>query len=130
MRRFFKVALLALPLAALPAPARADCFCIGPFKVNAGVKWWLDVSKCGCSGGCGITGCNKDFGPFPWYVYWPAGADAIGAPTPACYPYWPAANAGYAPTPLAYPTALGQPHQQVGFQPAGYGEAPNYWYGK
>jgi hypothetical protein len=72
MKRFFGIALLALPLAA--GAVHADGW---PFNIQAGGSFYI---KGGPGPASPLAG--------PWYLYWPLEAHFV-APAPTGYPYWP-----------------------------------------
>jgi hypothetical protein len=142
MKKWFGVALLALPL--LASSVRAGDCCL-PFNFKFGVGAHLSIcpNHCGCPQQCG-----------PWYLYWPLEAH-FQVPAMPQYPYWPSpmglapgvaipgpATAGPAMgccppqggPPIAYaPPAATQPAnfhapavQAVGY----YQQVPSYWYGR
>src|SRR3954447_974251 len=83
MRKRFGVALLAVPLLALPAWAHnpfAGCAPCMPFKINTGFDFHFKY-----------CGPNNAYGAQlgPWYNYWPLEAH-FQVPAMPCYPYWPA----------------------------------------
>jgi hypothetical protein len=83
MMKRFGVALLALPLLALPVRAD-DPFAPGlPFRVETGANVYFRVLS-------RDNGWGAQMGP--WYSYWPLEAH-FQAPAMPCYPYWPAPQA-------------------------------------
>jgi hypothetical protein len=113
MKKFLGLCLLALPLLAIPS--RCLAWGCGDGSCHEHRLWWCP--------------CSWQQAPFPWYLYWPAGADEIGPPQAAGFPFWPnpgitgelMPNYGMPTVPL--------PDYQTGYQPAGYfgGAAPYYW---
>jgi hypothetical protein len=144
MKKLLGLALVALPLLALPASAN---WC-QPYKVTVGGN------------------VNFHVGPQypnwsqlgPWYLYWPMEAHFV-APAPTGYPYWPSAQGlpgmsiggpavPYgAPPSLPAPAPVGTPPaaapipapaplqptpvpntlKPASYQPAAY-PVPSYWY--
>jgi hypothetical protein len=79
MMNRFGVALLALPLLALPVRAD-DPFAPGlPYRVECGGNIYFRVLSRENGWGCQIG---------PWYSYWPLEAH-FQTPALPCYPYWP-----------------------------------------
>lgn len=127
MKRLLWAGLLALPFF-LAAPPRAHAWGCGcpPFRVDAGLNWYLRVN------GGPLPQCG------PWYLYWPLEAH-FGPPAPQCYPYGPppmtlptgAAPPAPPPVPYAVPPAPAAPVRPAAWQPVGYSSSvPSYWYGK
>jgi hypothetical protein len=150
MMNRFGVALLAVPLLALPVAANDDPFapCL-PFRVETGVNFHFRVLS-------QDNGWGAQLGP--WYNYWPMEAH-FQTPAIPNYPYWPApqailpggtstaipaplpphavptaapAAAAPAPTPTNAPRPVY--FRPVGYYPAGYysypQQAPVWWYGQ
>jgi hypothetical protein len=122
MKKLMLAGLLALPLLALPSPARAVGFPCGCWRVNVGGNLYCNVSP------------DNAAQAGPWYLYWPLEAH-FQPPAPTCYPYWPSpmslpGGPGYAPPPQM-PAVPAAPLKPAAFQPVGYfPQAPTYWYGK
>jgi hypothetical protein len=121
MKRIFG---LLVGLAVLgPAQARADgwCpfFCIPPYRVECGLNAYFRVVP--------IEQGNLA----PWYTYWPYEAQMMSAGPFGHYPFWNGQQGAPAvPTmPMPRPSQPnGMANPPSGYQPAGYTQAPNYWY--
>jgi hypothetical protein len=140
MKKLFPIALLALPL--LAVPAQAICISIPAIKIQGGASLHIGCGPgcCGPAGGCPGGGLG------PWYLYWPMEAH-FQLPAMPQYPNWPSPQglpngpsgaALYSTPPVpsgppmpapGYPPAGGYGHSPGGFQPAGY-QVPSYWYGQ
>jgi len=141
MKRLIWLALVGLPVLALPVPARADGVplqlpCLPPFKVDAGIKAWLTLTYPG----------PRPYMP-PWYTYFPYDAYfQTPAPTGYQFPNWPGpqtssaafnhhfgappAFGGPAPA-FGGPYAAPSPTPPANVRPVGYSyQAPSYWYGR
>jgi hypothetical protein len=115
MKKILGLALLALPL--LAVPARANVFCVPPYKVDIGANFYFRVIPVGAGpGACG-----------PWYLYWPLEAHFV-APALPSYPYWPSPQGLPPGQSFGGPAAGPANFHQSGVQPAGY--SPGYWYGR
>jgi hypothetical protein len=129
MKKLLATCLLALPLAALPTKAWAGNCCVGPFNVDAGFNYHLNVIYNGHQ--LGGSSCYWDCNTAgPWYLYWPYDAHfQVQAPMP--FPYWPTAQS--APTAAVHAvkasTKVNSAYQTVGYYyyPR---TTPNYWYGR
>jgi hypothetical protein len=148
MMNRFGVALLAVPLLALPAVANDDPFAPSlPFRIETGANVYFRVLS-------RDNGWGAQLGP--WYSYWPMEAH-FQTPALPNYPYWPAPQAIFPggsatsiPAPLpphAVPTAapaatapvpangaLPVYFRPVGYYPTGYysypQQVPAWWYGR
>jgi hypothetical protein len=121
-----KIIGLLVGLAVLgPAQARADGwfpFCLPPYRIEAGANAYFRIVP--------LEPSNLA----PWYTYWPYEAHMQTLAPPGNYPYWPGQqydpNGGptmQMPTPSPS-SGLGNP--PTGYQPAGYSQAPSYWYAR
>ncbi len=128
MKRLVWLALVGLPLLALPTRASADGaplqlpFC-PPFKVDAGIKAYINLTYPG----------PRPYLP-PWYTYFPYDAYfTVPSPTGFQFPNWPAPQASSAYAPQYPPPAFAAPPTAPpsGVRPVGYYyQAPSYWYGR
>jgi hypothetical protein len=111
-----------------PTQARADGwgpFCLPPYRIEAGINAYFRVVP--------LEPNNLA----PWYTYWPYEAHLMTATPTSQYPYWPAQpyvpDGGPAGPTMQMPTpsptsGLGNP--PTGYQPAGFVQAPSYWYAR
>jgi hypothetical protein len=100
MKNLLWACVLALPLLALPAEAKA--FGGAPFQIDVGAKAWCNV-RWGPYGGMPQAG--------PWYLYWPYEAHFL-APAPGVSPFFP--------PPMTLPPGFGQPPAPMPHVPQGY----------
>jgi hypothetical protein len=131
MKKVFFAALLALPL--LAVPARAQCCCWFPFRLEAGGNVYLRVYNGPLQSGGIQLG--------PWYQYFPYEAHFQSA-APIGFPYWPSPQTLPPPVQHANPYMQSPPspapqpaatqrtsYQTPFFQPVGYSpQPPSYWY--
>lgn len=111
MKLLLKACLLALPLLAIPAEARAHGGC----KICFGVSWseWNPCCDNGCGGGTLA----------PWYTYWPYAAH-FQVPAAPSFPFWPA------PMTTSFAAPPAPPITPAAYSPVGgYPTWPSYWYG-
>jgi hypothetical protein len=127
MNKLFAAAFVALPLLALPA--QAETWTCGPFSVDAGFNYHLNVICNGHQVG-GSSSCPScaDYGP--WYLYWPYEAH-LQTQAPMPFPYWPSAQT--APSAPIRPEKASASAKSA-YQTVGYyyypRTTPNYWYGR
>src|SRR5207244_4441696 len=131
--RLLYLALVSLPVLALPSAARADAPlqlpCLPPFRVDAGVNAYFRLSYPG-----------PQTPMPPWYTYFPYDA-YFQTPPPTGYnfPNWapPPMTSSFAPhgaPQYGAPVFQAPPPNQVpshAVRPVGYyyQQAPSYWYG-
>jgi hypothetical protein len=116
------IGLLVGMAALAPTQAHADGwfpFCFPPYRIEAGVNAYFRVVP--------LDPPNLA----PWYTYWPYEAHFQTPTPPGPFPYWPGPQ--YAPSgpsmPMPTPSATsGMVSPPMGFQAAGYSQAPRYWY--
>lgn len=138
MKKCFGVALLAVPLLALPARAGDPFAPQLPYKIETGANIYFRVLSRENGWGCQLG---------PWYNYWPLEAH-FQTPAVPCFPYWPAPQTlpsgastvtppgppAVLPTLPAHPPA-GADGKPVIFRPVayrpygtyGYGPPPAFW---
>jgi hypothetical protein len=149
MTKRFGLALLALPLLALPVHAGDDPFAPSlPWKVDCGANFHFKVLTQENGWGCALG---------PWYNYWPLEAH-FQTPALPQYPFWPAPQAlvpggtaatipfppcppqaiPYAAPAAASPAPVSTPRGAATFKPVGYDASGYYvyppaapwWYGR
>jgi hypothetical protein len=134
MKRLLFLALVSLPVLALPTTARADAPlqlpCLPPFRVDAGVNAYFKLSYPG-----------PQIPLPPWYTYFPYDA-YFQTPPPTGYqfPNWapPPMTSSYVPhfgpshAPSPFPGPPPGAIQPTAVRPVGYyyQQAPSYWYGR
>jgi hypothetical protein len=129
MKKFVVICALALAATALAqqqASAWGGGGCAYNFGFGVNFTVWCKPVSCGpCGGGGG--GCAP---LAPWYTYWPYEAH-FQSPAPlGHYPYWPTQFGSGGPT-MHMPTPQGSAGMAPsGFVPAGYSQAPSYWYAR
>ncbi len=129
MKKLLACCLLTLPFVALPSQAWAGNYNVGPWSVDAGVTYHLNVLHNGQKFGWANSGPDYSLAG-PWYLYWPYDAHfQTQAPMP--FPYWPTAHTAPAASVQAVKTST---NANSAYQTVGYyyypRTTPNYWYGR
>jgi hypothetical protein len=128
MKKLLMTCCLALPLMVLPTKAWAGSCSIGPWSVDAGISYHLNIMCNGQKLGC--SHCPDCSTAGPWYLYWPYEAH-FQAQAPMPFPYWPSAQPAPSAPIRAVTTSAGV---NPSYQTVAYyyypRTTPNYWYGR